>query len=163
MKRRAPVLGAVAAVVAVALVPSAASGRAGPPSVAPGCDPFAIGLPAPSSARLSQAAAEGGIAEPNIAAAYARELKRGRAPATRLSRASGPVHIPVYVHVIQDSAGAGAVPPAQIAVQMTVLNDSFGGRTGGNDTGFVFDLVNTDATINPDWSPLNPGTPEETA
>ena len=163
MKRRAPVLGAVAAVVAVALVPSAASGSGSRPSVDPTCDPFALGTPALSSARLSEDAAGAGIVEPNIAEAYAAALERGLAPATGRARASGPVHVPVYIHVIQDSAGAGVVPPAQIASQMTVLNDGFGGRTGGNDTGFVFDLIDTDVTINPDWSPLQPDTPEETA
>jgi hypothetical protein len=163
MKGRAPVLGAVAAVVAVALVPSPATGSGSPPAVGPGCDPFAIGLPAISSARLSEDAAAAGIVEPNVAEAYAEALERRRAPATRRARASGPVHVPVYIHVIQDSAGAGVVPPSQITSQMTVLNDGFGGRTGGNDTGFVFDLVDTDVTINPAWSPLQPDTPEELA
>jgi hypothetical protein len=163
MRRRASVLGGVVLIVAVALAPSAADGSAGTQPVAVGCDPFALTAPAPSSARVSAEQAADGFAEPYVEAAYRRDLRRDLAPATRRDRASGPVHVPVYVHVIQEDGSSGVVPADRIAAQMTVMNDSFGGATGGDNTGFVFDLAATDVTINPDWSPIQPDSPEETA
>ncbi len=155
--------GLLAALAAIALVPSAASGRAGAPAVALGCDPLALAGPAPAAARVSEEAALGGVVEPNVEQAYERVVAHGLDPATRRARASGPVRVPVFVHVVQPSAGVGVVPAAQIASQVTVLNDSFGGSTGGDNSGFVFELVDTDVTVNPTWNNLEPDTPQEVA
>ncbi len=163
MKRTASILSAVASVLAVAFVPSAASGRHGAPSFGVDCDPFAISAPALSSARVSATAAAAGVVEPNVDEAYREALERGLAPATRRARASGPVRVPVFVHVIKDNPGVPDVPSTRITNQMTVLNDSFGGATGGDDTGFTFELIDTDVTINSAWSPLEVDTPEEEA
>lgn len=57
----------------------------------------------------------------------------------------------------------------QIADQMDVLNDSFSGATaqdvdeadtGGTDTPFRFDLVDTTWTVNQEWATLSPGKEE---
>jgi hypothetical protein len=53
--------------------------------------------------------------------------------------------IPVYVHVIRSSTGAGDVSDARIAQQMTVLNNAFA------NTGWSFNLVATTRTNNSTW------------
>lgn len=65
------------------------------------------------------------------------------------SNAAGTIN--VYVHVITNSSGAGNVSDTAIANQITVLNNSFGGRTGGAATRFQFVLVATDRTANDAW------------
>ena len=154
-------LGSVLAIVAAG--PAAADDERAAAPFGGDCDPLALTNPLPSAARVSEAAAAAGVVEPNVEEAYRTALRRGLAPATRRARATGAVRIPVYVHVIQDSAGAGIVPPSRIADQLKVLNDSFGGLTGGDNSNILFELIDTDVTINPDWSPLEVDTPQETA
>ncbi|MEX2274020.1 MAG: zinc metalloprotease [Actinomycetota bacterium] len=72
--------------------------------------------------------------------------------------------IPVAFHVIRKNrtVAGGNIPGSQIDSQIDVLNDSFDGTTGGDDTGFVFDLVSTDRKTKPMWFSLGYGSPEET-
>ena len=60
------------------------------------------------------------------------------------------VAIPVYVHVIHHGR-AGDVPTSTIYRQLAVLNETFGGDTGGEDTGFRFTLRQLDRTNNAAW------------
>lgn len=53
--------------------------------------------------------------------------------------------IPVYVHVIRDSAGNGDVSDSRITQQMNVLNSAFAG------TGWSFNRVATTRTNNSSW------------
>ena len=150
-------------VVIAALSPSAAAGAADARADVE-CDPFALASPAaPTSARVSEAAAEAGVVEPNVEAAYERALEQWRGRASAGGRATGAVQVPVYVHVIQENATTGVVPAARIADQVEVLNDSFAGATGGNATGISFRLIDTDVTINPAWYPLTDGSAQERA
>jgi hypothetical protein len=64
--------------------------------------------------------------------------------------------VPVYVHVITDGA-IGNVTDAQVAAQIRVLNNTFGGGEGGADTGFSFVLAGVDRTDNADWFYAGPG------
>ena len=61
--------------------------------------------------------------------------------------------IPVYIHVMMDSAGNGNVTSAQIADQMTVLNTTFGGgeSSSASNTGFTFTLAGVDRFSNDAW------------
>lgn len=156
-------LGLLAALATVALAPSAASGSGGAAPVALDCDPFALAGPAPGAARLSEAAAEAGVVEHNVEEAYELALAGLPGASARRARVAGPIRVPVYVHVIQASADLGVIGPGRIASQIDVLNDSFNGTTGGDNTGFTFELIDTDVTINPAWSLLEPDTPQETA
>lgn len=117
-----------------------------------------LASPAAASARLMPQAAAAGVVEPNVQEAYEREiasLGAGVVPRRGVAAGGGgDVVIPVHAHVIQESGSIGAVTDQQIADQIEVLNDSFGGLTGGADTGISFDLVDTDRTINPDWYPI---------
>ena len=63
-------------------------------------------------------------------------------------------NIPTYVHVITNSAGAGAPTSQQIANQMKVLNDAF------NQWGHSFTLVSTDTTANNSWYTCSGGSCE---
>ncbi|HEV7923610.1 MAG TPA: zinc metalloprotease [Thermoanaerobaculia bacterium] len=77
-------------------------------------------------------------------------------------RAGGSVTVRVYVHVIRNSAGtAGNLTATQIANQIKVMNDSFGGVTGGYNTPFRFTLVSTDYTNNSTYYTATPGTTAE--
>jgi hypothetical protein len=128
-----------------------------------GLSPLA-GLTTQSTAgRLPAEAIEEGIVEPNVASAYRRELAEPAPDAMRRARATGPVRVPVYIHVIQPDASTGVVPQATIDAQMDVLNDSFAGTTGGDDSDFEFELINSEVTINPAWYPIENGSPEEMA
>jgi hypothetical protein len=61
--------------------------------------------------------------------------------------------VPVYVHVMRDSAGNGDVTNSQISQQISVLNTSFGGGGGAGavDTGFSFSLAGTYRYNNDLW------------
>ena len=85
----------------------------------------------------------------DIQKSYLR-AKAGRAGAFS---ATGSITIPVYFHVINRGSGIanGDVPDHMIRKQIAVLNDSFGGRTGGVATAFNFVLAGTTRTTNEAW------------
>jgi hypothetical protein len=58
--------------------------------------------------------------------------------------------VPVYFHVVTDGA-TGALTDAQVASQIRVLNTTFAGGEGGDDTGFSFELAGVTRTDNADW------------
>jgi hypothetical protein len=83
-------------------------------------------------------------------------------PRVVATRAPGSVTIPVWVHVIRSSTGAGDVSDARIAAQIDVLNDSFnGGATGGANTFARFQLVGTTRTNNSTWYTMGFGSTAE--
>ena len=67
--------------------------------------------------------------------------------------------IPVAFHVIRKdtTVAGGNVPRSWIVAQIDVLNDSYGGRTGGANTGFQFSLQSIDRTTNSGWFRLSFG------
>jgi hypothetical protein len=83
----------------------------------------------------------------------------------RADRAPGATTIPVAFHVIsKDTSPAGGnVPASQIAAQIQVLNQAYGGGTGGASTGFTFTLASTDRTVNTKWFNLSQGSRNERA
>lgn len=58
--------------------------------------------------------------------------------------------VPVYFHVVTDGA-EGAVSDADIRSQIRVLNVTYGGGEGGDDTGFAFSLAGVTRTDNARW------------
>ena len=74
-----------------------------------------------------------------------------------ITRARGKVKatvtIPVWFHVIDQGDGFanGQLSDAMIHAQMRVLQDSFGGRTGGASSPFGFRLAGVTRTTNPTW------------
>jgi hypothetical protein len=85
---------------------------------------------------------------PAQAAAAGGQLDR--LAAGRHITATDPIHISVYFHVLRYGR-AGDVSAARIRRQVAVLNATFGGRTGGADTGFRFLLRRIDRTSNESW------------
>ena len=80
------------------------------------------------------------------------------------SRAAAPGGtIPVAFHVIRKDTtlAGGNVPASQIASQIQVLNQAFGGSTGGASTGFSFTLASTSRTTNTKWFNLSSGSRNE--
>ncbi|MEV4655015.1 zinc metalloprotease [Micromonospora sp. NPDC049301] len=76
--------------------------------------------------------------------------------------ANGGVTVPTVFHMVSDHALSAAETTRWnnlIAAQMTVLNDSFAGRTAANasDTPFRFSLVDTTWTVNSAWYTVVPG------
>lgn len=152
--RGAGITGTIATAFAIAVLsPAAASGKgAGPPAV--DCDPFALAGLAPAAARVSAAGIAAGVVEPNVEEAYERALDQ-RQLRRAAERVAGPIPVPVHVHVIQSAPGPSIVPQSQIDAQMNVLNQTFGGAVGGDNSGFVFELVDVDVTANATWVALS--------
>ena len=67
--------------------------------------------------------------------------------------AGGTVTIPVAFHVVRadTTVGQGDVPDQWIEDQIEVLNEAFGGTTGGDSTSFQFTLESVDRTTNAAW------------
>jgi hypothetical protein len=90
---------------------------------------------------------------------------RGRGPGRSLERAVGSVWIPVYFHVIRTDVGAtnGDVPESMLDDQITVLNQGYGGLTGGANTAFRFYKAGVTRTTNATWFAMTPGSAAEAA
>jgi len=71
-------------------------------------------------------------------------------------RSVGSVVVDVYMHVITDSSGNGALSNAEISQQMSVLNNAY------NGTPFIFNLVATDVIPNNEWYTAGHGSTAET-
>ena len=164
--KRVPMVAALS-VSAAFLVAATSSVAASVEQFSASCDPFTLttvmpfaGLGGTGNARLAGDRPSAAVAEPYVERAYRRELgliQRGEeVPVTRSARRGAPITIPVAFHVIQPDADTGQVSDGKVAEQVAALNDSFDGGTpvGGADTGFRFELVSTDRTIEPDWWPL---------
>ena len=73
--------------------------------------------------------------------------------AAAAAAAGSTVTIETWVHVIRAdlTVAGGNIPRRWINDQITVLNDSYSGATGGADTGFAFELAGVTRTTNADW------------
>ncbi|MBY8875567.1 zinc metalloprotease [Micromonospora sp. PLK6-60] len=73
------------------------------------------------------------------------------------------VTIPVVVHVIQkDSTRAGGnIPDSMITSQINVLNQAYGGGTGGAATAFGFQLQKINRVTNSSWYQITQGSSAE--
>lgn len=67
-----------------------------------------------------------------------------------ISATSGPVTVPVHWHVIH-SGSSGQLSMGAINASLDVLNDAYGGNTGGASTRFTFSLASVDYTNNSSW------------
>ena len=91
-----------------------------------------------------------------------RHAAAGRAVmAPKPPPSGGSVTIPVAFHVIMKDASSGDVSDAMIQDQMDVLNDAFSGASGGASTGFSFQLVSIDRTVNRKWATIRSGSKNE--
>jgi hypothetical protein len=85
-----------------------------------------------------------------------REKDTGQTPTALPARARGQAPasfsatVPVWFHVITDGS-AGQLNDQQIRAQIRVINAGFGGREGGVDTGFSFELAGVSRTDNARW------------
>ncbi|GAA3444741.1 hypothetical protein GCM10018955_41790 [Planomonospora venezuelensis] len=122
--------------VRAAAPPGAAVSAAGPA----GC-PVAARAASPGRGPEPRAPGPEQVAE-MIAALDARRPVLRRAAWT-------PVTVPTWVHVITD--GAQGAPDGAVQRQLAVLNDAYGGRFGGADTGIRFRLDGLTRTENPAW------------
>jgi hypothetical protein len=64
---------------------------------------------------------------------------------------TGIVNVNVYFHVITNTSGQGNVSDTAIANQLVILNNAYGGLTGGANTIYRFTLASTDRTANDTW------------
>ncbi len=73
--------------------------------------------------------------------------------AAAAAAAGSTVTIETWIHVIRAdlTVAGGNIPRRWINDQITVLNDSYSGATGGADTGFQFELAGVTRTTSPDW------------
>ena len=154
---RLAVLTAAAATVVASggAIPAAGSTRS--VTASPGAAACASGAGATSAARVMEGATaqEPDLYPKNEANAYGVIKDSPRLP-------NGSVTVPTVFHMVSDhpfSAAEKARWTTLIAAQMTVLNDSYAGRTApdASDTPFRFALTNTTWTVNPDWYTVVPG------
>lgn len=118
---------------------------------APGWSPDGSGGPAAEHHPGELTAAQVARRERELASEYAR--RSGIAPlAVRL----GQITVPVVVHVIarDETRAGGNIPQSMIDEQIRVLNDSYGGRTGGAWTPFRFRLRKVNRVVDPAWYPI---------
>jgi hypothetical protein len=117
------------------------------PVVASGSTAKAEGCDFDDAAVASTFQGRGGkIREKDLAQAHADmpASAKGKAPG------SMSVTVPVYFHVITDGS-VGSLTNARINAQIAVLNDTFGGGEGGDDSGFGFALAGLTRTNNATW------------
>jgi hypothetical protein len=90
----------------------------------------------------------------------ASEQKAIEARTAQLLKARGGVQlkasaagVPVYVHVMRSSSGAGDVTNTQISQQIAVLNKTYAGQesSAAANTGFTFTLAGVDRFNNNQW------------
>lgn len=123
------------------------------------------------AARATHGVKDGNEVSPARAAELDAALQAALSAKARKDRADGrtsgaaavaavPATIPVYVHVIT-SGGAGSLSQADIDAQLSVLNRSFAGSTGGAATGFSFTLAGVTRTDNSRWYNLRQGSRDE--
>jgi hypothetical protein len=89
-----------------------------------------------------------------------------RAPLGERVLAAGSVTVPVYVHVITSSTGAGNLSNTVIRRQIAVMNASFAGQDAPGtaaSTPFRFSLAGLDRTANNAWYVMGPGSLAERA
>ncbi|TCO32783.1 pregnancy-associated plasma protein-A [Kribbella steppae] len=136
-------------VVGVAIAAMVCGGVAGAPSQALGssgteqCDPASV-----SNAALAKG---GPVREPDLGQ-IAQDLP---ASAKGQAKPGFTTTVPVYFHVITDGS-IGAVTTAQIQAQIDVLNNTFAGGEGGDNSGFSFTLAAVTRSDNAQWFYANP-------
>ncbi len=88
----------------------------------------------------------------------ARDSDQGTQPdqSTQPNQQQETFTAPVYVHVIHDGS-RGMLDSSVISDQIAVMNETFGGRTGGADTRFRYRLADVDRTDNESWFHATPG------
>ncbi|GAA2721445.1 zinc metalloprotease [Actinocorallia aurantiaca] len=122
--------------VAASATAASAPGQAGSET---GCAPG-------STARQARFAGDAPATDPLFVSKSITALDRrvpGRAPAT--------FTVPVAFHVITDAAGKGHPGRDRVDRQIATLNDAYGGRAGGADTGVRFRLMSVDTLANDTW------------
>ena len=133
-----------AAALAVVITATAATAPAGAAEQASFCDPLAATTFGPSS---GVAARGGDVREPaDLGVAHSDLPASAKGKAGKRFSAT----VPVYFHVVTDGA-IGALTDKQIAAQIAVLNNTFGGGEGGANTGFRFTLAGVTRTDNAGW------------
>jgi hypothetical protein len=162
--RAAGALTAGALLAAVALVPIGAAtvAAAGTPSAEEACSPESSvlkvrkGFDSHDPNEMSAAAVA--AAEKDFATRRFAAVADGSARTGSLAAAAAtPTAIPVYVHVITSSGGAGNVPDQRINDQLAVLNAAYAA------SGFSFALAGKDITANDAWYTATNGTTAERA
>jgi Pregnancy-associated plasma protein-A len=138
-------------IAAMSAVTASAAASAAPGGSFSLCDP--LGDAAPGSGITGRG---GPVREPDLGEPHADlpASAKGRA------KASFGTIVPVYFHVIT-SGSTGNLTNAQIAKQIDVLNTTFAGKEGGDDTGFSFALADVTRTDNSTWFESGPGGAEK--
>ncbi|WP_422737942.1 zinc metalloprotease [Micromonospora sp. WMMD729] len=158
MQSRSPFrLAVLTATAATFLASGGASGAlatAAPVTASPGVAACA-GESSAARATAGATAQEPALYSKNEANAYGVIKDAPRLP-------NGSVTIPTVFHMVSDhpfTAAETARWKTLIAAQVTVLNDSYAGRTAADasDTPFRFDLVDTTWTVNSAWYTVEPG------
>jgi hypothetical protein len=139
--------GATALALAAPVLPTSGAAFAG--AELDGCS-----TGAGASAKGGRAADHRDISASEQRSIETRSKKLAAAKAPTATTGNSKSAIPVYIHVMLSSTGAGDVTPTQITNQITVLNQTYGGRDvngAGTATGVGFTLAGVDRYRNNQW------------
>jgi hypothetical protein len=131
--------------VAVSLVCLFAIGGVPGPARAAVTRPCGHALPPRADTRGSEPHTPGAREAARMLSDMRRRLRSSLHAARRVTT----VTVPLWIHVITD--GRMGAPDAALAAQVETLNDAYGGRLGGVDTGVRFVLRGVTHTDNPTW------------
>ena len=103
--------------------------------------------------------------EPNAAGNAADNVSTASLKRMSPAQTATGVTVPVYFHVINNGSGFddGDVPNHMIDAQIRVLNQAFGGGTGGAESPYSFDLAGVTRTTNAAWWTVGYASREEKA
>jgi pregnancy-associated plasma protein-A len=144
VRRASAALAALTLSLSLGITPAVALARGGLPAWA--CSPADVAAGVGSAARGGIADSKGMVREPDTGQGAAPMPKSvvGAAPADFTAT------VLVWFHVITDGS-TGYLSLNDLRAQVRVLNNTFGGREGGADTGFTFVLAGYDYTDNAKW------------
>lgn len=157
--KRLRLAGALAALGAAALVVSGVSAPAHSVTDKQGSQFFDCLVPAAGGDADAARGGRGGLDHEAISRADQVRIERetkailNKRGISLNEAAAASATVPTYVHVMAAANGDGNVTDAQIADQIDVLNNTFGGGESGDaaDTGFTFTLAGVDRFYNDTW------------
>jgi hypothetical protein len=148
--RAATTLAALTLTLSLGVAPAVALAAGGLPAWA--CSPADMAAGAGANARGGIADSRGQIREKDTG----QVATRLPAAAVGAAPAGFSVTVPVWFHVVTDGA-VGYLSDNDIRAQIRVLNITFGGQEGGDDSGFAFELAGVTRTDNAKWFAMKGG------
>jgi hypothetical protein len=158
LKAAALVAATLVTVTVLAPPASAMSARLPDTSARPCFHPAAVGAGARGGPARAADHRDISVREQRRIAARTKRILDRKAAANATATASSKGNIPVFVHEMLSTSGAGNVSPTQVAAQISVLNNTYGGADANmpagamaSNTGVHFFLAGSNEIRNNTW------------